>query len=159
MTSLAFWVNRITDAILVLGIAVIAAVLVTQVFCRYVLHAALPWPEELAQILLVVISFLGMYRAFGKDQHIRIDWLPKHSRPVRLLRALSLLLVAGFLAYIGLGGWWLATGAWDQPTTALRLPTAIPYLIMPLACLLSIAAVAAAIRTALMASSRSAKAP
>jgi TRAP-type C4-dicarboxylate transport system permease small subunit len=159
VTSLKFWVDRVTDVILVLGMALIAAVLALQVFFRYVFHAALPWPEELAQILLVVVSFLGMYRAFGKDQHIRIDWLPKRSAPVRLLRAVSLLLVAGFLAYIGLGGWWLAMGAWGQPTTALRLPAAIPYLIMPLACLLSLFAVAAAIRTALKPLSGPAEAP
>ena len=49
--------------------------------------------------------------------------------------------VAVFLVYIGYGGFRLAMGAWNQPSTALRLPMAIPYLMIPVTCALSLLAV------------------
>ncbi len=132
--------NRIIDAVLVVALATIAAVLVLQVALRYLWHAPLPWPEELSQFLLVMISFLGMYRAFTENMHIRIAWMPKRPVVLRLLRATGLVLTAIFLAYIGYGAAMLADGAWSQPSTALRIPMAIPYLVMPIACGLSIIA-------------------
>jgi TRAP-type C4-dicarboxylate transport system permease small subunit len=143
--------DRIVDAVLVAALATISAVLVMQVVLRYFFNAALPWPEELSQFLLVLLSFLGMYRAIGKDQHIRIDWLPKSGQSplVRGLRICGLLAVCVFLAYVGYGGWELAMTAWTQPSTALRLPMAIPYLIVPVACGLSLIAVGVVVRSML----------
>lgn len=144
--------NHVVDAVLVAALAVISAALVIQVVLRYVFNAALPWPEELSQFLLVLVSFLGMYRAIGKDQHIRIDWLPKTRRPLLVgLRVAGLLSVCVFLGYVGYGGWTLAMTAWTQPSTALRLPMAIPYLIVPVTCGLSLIAIAAVIRSMLRA--------
>lgn len=143
-------VNRIIDVVLVLALATIAVVLVMQVALRYLWHAPLPWPEELSQFLLVGISFLGMYRAFGEDLHIRISWLPKRPVVLRILRAVGLVLTAVFLVYIGYGGWVLSEGAWNQPSTALRIPMAIPYLLMPIACALSLVAVLGLVRRTLL---------
>jgi TRAP-type C4-dicarboxylate transport system permease small subunit len=47
-----------------------AAVVFIQVFFRYVLDAALPWPEEIARILIVWLSFLGAYMAMRERKHI-----------------------------------------------------------------------------------------
>ncbi|HWL66968.1 MAG TPA: TRAP transporter small permease [Geminicoccus sp.] len=146
MRSLAAWLHGLVDLLLVLSLAVITSVLALQVMFRYFLHAALPWPEELAQFLLILISFLGMYRAFGRNQHIGMNWMPERSRSAHMVKAAGLLLVAVFLVYIGFGGWKLAMSAWHQPSTALRLPMAIPYLIVPLSCLLSVLAVLDRIR-------------
>lgn len=141
-------VDRIVDIVLVASLAAIASFLVAQVALRYLFKAPLPWPEELSQFLLVLISMLGMYRAIGRDQHIRIDWLPKTRHlPLVALRVAGLVCVCIFLTYIGYGGWLLAMTAWSQPSTALRLPMAIPYLIVPLACLLATIAVIGAIRS------------
>lgn len=148
MDRLARSFNRFVDVVLVASLAVITGVLVMQVGLRYLFNSALPWPEELSQFLLVLISFLGMYRAIGKDQHIRIDWLPKSGRQsaIRALRILGLLSVGVFLAYVGYGGWLLALSAWDQPSTALRLPMFVPYLIVPVTCALSLLAIGAVVR-------------
>lgn len=142
--------DRLVDVVLVIALATISVTLVGQVMLRYVFNAALPWPEELSQFLLVLISFLGMYRAIGKDQHIRIDWLPKTRHPLLVaLRIAGLAAVCVFLGYVGYGGWQLAMTAWGQPSTALRVPMAIPYLIVPLACGLSLIAVGAVVRSML----------
>jgi TRAP-type C4-dicarboxylate transport system permease small subunit len=134
--------DRCIDVILVLSMAVIVAALAAQVTLRYFFHSPLPWPEELSQFLLVGMSFLGMYVAIRRNQHIKIEWLPK-SGPmfIRGLKLIGLLSICVFLAYIGYGGFKLAMTAWDQPSTALRIPMAVPYLIIPVACFLSFFAV------------------
>lgn len=138
-------VDRIIDAALVLALAVISFSLVAQVALRYLAHSPLPWPEELSQFLLVAISFFGMYRAFENSEHISLKWLPRHGLAQRYLRAAGLVCVMVFLAYIGWGGWKLAQTAWHQPSTALRLPMAIPYLAIPISCALSLITVAATV--------------
>src|SRR5262245_26388634 len=70
--------DRCIDVILVLSMAIIVVALALQVMLRYFFHAPLPWPEELSQFLLVWISFLGMYAAIRRNQHIKIEWLPKN---------------------------------------------------------------------------------
>jgi len=135
-------VDRVIDAALVVSMAVITAVLVAQVALRYFIHSPLPWPEELSQFLLVGISFFGMYRAFEHGEHISLKWLPRKGVAQRYFRAAGLVAVMIFLVYIGWGGWKLTQSAWHQPSTALRLPMAIPYLVIPVSCALSLIAVA-----------------
>lgn len=134
-------VDRVIDAALVLSLVVISVSLVSQVALRYLAHSPLPWPEELSQFLLVTISFFGMYRAFESGEHISLKWMPRNWQVQRYLRAIGLLCVMVFLVYIGWGGWKLAQAAWHQPSTALRLPMAIPYLVIPVTCALSLLAV------------------
>jgi TRAP-type transport system small permease protein len=134
--------DRCIDVMLVLSMAIIVVALAGQVALRYFFHSPLPWPEELSQFLLVWMSFLGMYVAIRRNQHIRIEWLPKNGPSfIRGLKLIGLLSICVFLAYIGYGGWKLAMTAWGQPSTALRIPMAIPYLIIPVACSLSFLAV------------------
>ncbi|KAA0970437.1 TRAP transporter small permease [Aureimonas fodinaquatilis] len=132
-------VHRIVDAVMVACLAVIVVAMISQVFARYVNHAAMAWPEELSQFLLVVLSFLGMYRAIGEKLHIQLSLLPEHKHPVltNWLRALGLLTAGIFVVYIGYGGWHLAQSSWNQPSTAMRLPMGLFYGIIPIACLLS----------------------
>lgn len=135
-------ITRIVDALLVLALAVISAALVAQVALRYLWNRPLPWPEELSQFLLVAISFLGMFRAFLSDEHIALKWMPSGPKLYRYLRAAGFVCVVVFLGYIGWGGWQLAMKTWSQPSVALRLPMGIPYLVIPIACALSLVAVA-----------------
>ncbi|GHA44039.1 C4-dicarboxylate ABC transporter substrate-binding protein [Amylibacter ulvae] len=56
------------------------SVVVLQVFCRYVLNASLPWPEEAAQFCFVWAVFLGMALLTFRDRHIAISlFVPKLS--------------------------------------------------------------------------------
>lgn len=58
-----------------------AGIAVLQVFCRYVLSAALPWPEEVAIWLFTWAVFLGMALAVGRRSHIAIDLISRHLPP------------------------------------------------------------------------------
>jgi TRAP-type C4-dicarboxylate transport system permease small subunit len=134
--------RQLVDALLVLSLAIISAVLVLQVFMRYVLNAALPWPEELAQFLLVALSMFGSYRAIELDQHIRLEAGPAIARglPLRLARSTAVLVTMAFVLYLAWGGVGLSKAAWNLPSTALRVPMGWVYVIIPVTCLLMAAA-------------------
>lgn len=72
---------------LTVGLLFSAAALATlQVFCRYILNASLPWPEELAQWAFGWAVFLGMALLTGRNSHITIGFLAR-LLPVGLQRA------------------------------------------------------------------------
>lgn len=134
--------HKMIDVVIVCCLVIIVVSMILQVFARYLTHAALPWPEELSQLLLVVFSFLGMYRAISENLHIRLDVLPdaRNSRLTRGLQAVGLAAACVFVLYIGYGGIELARNAWSQPSTAMRLPMGMFYLVIPVACFLSVLA-------------------
>lgn len=67
------------------------AVVVLQVFCRYVLNASLPWPEEAAQFGFVWAVFLGMALLTYRDRHIAISlFVPKLSLKSQLKHVIFL---------------------------------------------------------------------
>lgn len=74
---LAPWPYRLLDRVLetisVLLMLIATSVVVLQVFCRYVLNASLPWPEEAAQFLFVWAVFLGMALLSFRNRHIAIS--------------------------------------------------------------------------------------
>lgn len=58
-------------------LAFIAMMLVTllQVLTRYVLHASMPWTEELARTLFVAAMMVGIALAVRRREHIVVDFL------------------------------------------------------------------------------------
>jgi C4-dicarboxylate transporter DctM subunit len=72
--------NKLLESIAVVLMLCATAVVVLQVFCRYILNASLPWPEEAAQFLFVWAVFLGMAVLTFRDRHIAISlFVPKLS--------------------------------------------------------------------------------
>lgn len=106
-----------------------AAVATLQVFCRYILNASLPWPEELAQWFFGWAVFLGMALLTGRDGHIAIAFIGRRLGPRArtaqrfLIRAV---VVAASLALIVHGIDFM--GRAMQVTPALEWP--ISYLVM-----------------------------
>jgi tripartite ATP-independent transporter DctM subunit len=63
------------EALCVLLMLGSAATATLQVFCRYALNAALPWPEEVAIWQFSWAVFLGMALLTGRRGHVAIDLL------------------------------------------------------------------------------------
>lgn len=88
------------DLVLAALLMAMTAVVFIQVVFRYVLDAALPWPEETARIMVVWLSFLGAYMAMRERKHIGfsvlVEKLPPRFRAV--VGVIGRLLVIGFLA-------------------------------------------------------------
>jgi len=68
------WVARAEAWALIAMVAVMTAVVLLQVICRYVLSQSLDWSEELARYLFVWISMVGAALSIKKRGHFEMDF-------------------------------------------------------------------------------------
>lgn len=120
--------KRVDNAIdSLLGLLVIAMVLVVglQVFYRYVLNSPLPWPEEVARIMIVWLTFVGGYIALRENKHVGFEILfdKLSPRAKEITRVVSEALVAVFLAVVVVEGARFAMRFASTPMTYTRIPT------------------------------------
>ncbi len=52
-------VNTVTEYVVSVLLVIMVVVVFLQVIFRFVIHASLPWSEELSRYILVWLSFLG----------------------------------------------------------------------------------------------------
>jgi TRAP-type C4-dicarboxylate transport system permease small subunit len=57
-------------------IVVITIIIPYGVFCRYVLNSAASWPEPMAVLLMIVLSFLSAVVCYREHLHIGVGLLP-----------------------------------------------------------------------------------
>ncbi|MEP2531409.1 TRAP transporter small permease subunit [Shimia sp.] len=109
------WLLRVGRTIGWMALALMVIVILTQVFCRYVLNSALPWPDEAARFLMLWMTGLVAPSAYRWGGFVSIDMLasalPKAVAAaltiVLLLMSLAVLLVAvehGHKHTVGFGG-------------------------------------------------------
>ena len=70
MKKLLFFLE---EGLPVAAVFIILAVSFIQVIFRYCLNNALPWPEELARMLMVTSTFLGCGIVAREGRHLEID--------------------------------------------------------------------------------------
>lgn len=126
--------GRLNAALLALGrglgaicMAVMVVIILVQVFWRYVLQNALPWPEEAARFLMIWATGLMAGTAFRRGGFVSIEILVR-LLPGVLASLLSLVLLAVSLVvlWIGIGiSWKEVTGLGGRfEMDALRYPVA-----------------------------------
>ncbi len=111
--------------IAILAIALMVAVTLLQVFCRYVLNSALPWPDEAARFMMLWLTGLIAPRAYRRGGFVAIDTIPRLlPRVPAATLSLILLLFAGLVLFYGIRiGWAEVTGFGGRfDTAALYLP-------------------------------------
>jgi TRAP-type transport system small permease protein len=119
--ALGRWIGAVCLGVMVLAILV-------QVFFRYVLNNALPWPEELARFLMLWATGLMIPTAYRRGGFVSIDML---SRLLPRAVAAGLALVLSFLALLVLVkaaqiGWAEVTGFGGRSETdTLRVPVSL----------------------------------
>jgi TRAP-type transport system small permease protein len=124
------WLN---GALVLVITGLMAALVVTNVFCRYVLNASLIWAEELSQYLMVWMVFLGAGLGFRQGRHVAVEML-QDALPGRtgwILRWIVLVITAVFLAALVVLGIRYAAFAAGQETPALQISAAVPYSAVP----------------------------
>ena len=92
MDRFDFLVNtleKIQIAAGILALVSIAVIVPLQVFCRYVLNAPLPWPEDVATGLLVWLAFLGAAVLYKRKGLVTVEFFLQYF-PQRLSYAISL---------------------------------------------------------------------
>jgi TRAP-type C4-dicarboxylate transport system permease small subunit len=99
-----------------LALVVITLIIPWGVFTRYVLNSASSWPEPLAILLMIWLSFLSAVICYREHLHIAVGWIPN-----RLTGAaryvLGCLIEIGMLATNLFLLWWgigLCRATWFQ---------------------------------------------
>ena len=70
--------GRIGRFISVIALAMMVFVILLQVFCRYILNNALPWPDEAARFLMLWLTSLMAPIALRQSGFVAIDTLHRY---------------------------------------------------------------------------------
>jgi TRAP-type transport system small permease protein len=125
----------INGALLALGrwigaacLGLMVVVILAQVFYRYILNNALPWPEEASRFLMLWSTGLMAPTAFRRGGFVAIDMVVR-MLPRLVATALSVLLmtVTILVLWVALGiGWSEVTGIGGRfETDSLRVPVSL----------------------------------
>lgn len=118
----------LTDAPVLVVFWGLAFVVFLQFFTRYVLNDSLGWTEEIARVLLIVVTFLGAVMAVRKQSHIAVELVFRTlPRPAR--RALQAGIDIGSTVFFAALAAWCAQLASNtfQMLVSLDVPKAWLY--------------------------------
>lgn len=123
-------VLAIGRAIGVVAVALMVVAILVQVFFRYALNNALPWPDEAARFCMMWMTGLMAPTAFRRGGFVAIDTLVR-LLPSALAAGLSLLLLCLSLGVLLIAvqiGWSEVTGfAGRFATASLYVPTDLSF--------------------------------
>ena len=118
------WALAIGRLLALSALAAMVAVILLQVWYRYVLNAALPWPAEAARFLMLWMTGLAAPTAYRQSGFVAIDMV-RDLLPRRMASVLTLFLLALSLAVLVMGiqlGWDHVQSGWLFASSSLRLP-------------------------------------
>lgn len=97
--------DRLINALLVVGFIVLLCVIGLNVFGRMLFGGGVPWADEASRFLFIWVAFLGASVAYFRREHISVGFLvDKLPRPLRLaMRILQELLVLAVLCFLMYG--------------------------------------------------------
>lgn len=122
MRNAARFLQRALEVITIALLVVLAAVVVSAVFARYILNASFIWYDEVASVLLAWITFYGAAYAAGRRRHLGFEGL-LISLPIGMRTALFVIgegivvAVFGILAY---AGWFILQIMGSETLVSLR---------------------------------------
>lgn len=134
VVTLLYWVNgillRVGRWIGIVAVAAMVAAILIQVFFRYVLNNALPWPDEAARFCMLWMTGLMAPTALRQGGFVAIDTLiaalPKLGANLLMLILLSISLMVlvvavqiGYKEVTGIGG--------RFATASLYVPTSLGF--------------------------------
>jgi TRAP-type C4-dicarboxylate transport system permease small subunit len=107
-----------------------------NVIARYFFSTPIAWAEEFSRYAFIWIVFMGAAYCSKANRHIVIDGVAlalPHTIRAYLQVAVDLLALAlmGTLVYYG----WLLTVFTTQPTSTLRVPMSVVYVVVPMSAL------------------------
>lgn len=106
-----------------------AGIVFLQFFTRYILNSSLSWTEEIAQYLLMVVTFTGSAMAARRGTHIAVEFLldklPAGAR--RLAHAVVSAVTVAFFAVATFLCWQVAQAMRFQPMISVEWPLSVVY--------------------------------
>src|ERR1041385_7234056 len=90
----------------VVALVLISAIIPWAVFTRYVLNSAASWPEPLAILLTIVLTFIGAAAGYRLNLHMNISYFaerlpPRGQRMLDIVVQLLMALIALFMIVYG----------------------------------------------------------
>lgn len=136
-TALVAWNRRA----IVLMMATMVALVFANVVMRHGFRHSLVWAEELSQLLMVWIVFLGAGLALREGRHVAVEFFLDRMTPARRhgVRSAIFYALAAFLVALLVLGVRYVLFAIGQETPVLNLPYALAYACLPLGALLCLA--------------------
>jgi TRAP-type transport system small permease protein len=135
LLAICHGVGRLNAALLALGrwigaacLGLMVVVILAQVFYRYVLNNALPWPEEASRFLMLWSTALMAPTAFRRGGFVAIDMVIRLlPRTVATALSVILLTITILTLWIALTiGWSEVTGIGGRfETDSLRVPVSL----------------------------------
>lgn len=115
---------RFGRMISIAAIGLMVAIILVQVFFRYILNNALPWPDEAARFLMLWMTGLMAPSAYRTGGFVSIDFLSYAlPKPVDVLLALMLLCMSLVVLVIGLQfGYKHTSTGWLFSSSSLKIP-------------------------------------
>ena len=140
--------RRAMDALYLLCVAVagtalvlIALVIPWGVFTRYVLNSAASWPEPMAVLLTIVLTFFGAAACYRIGVHVSV-MVARNALPVPLRRATELVaegLMALISVFMAIWGLTLVETTWYQTIADFpALSVGVTYLPIPIGGLITL---------------------
>ena len=119
-------------------LAVTVALVILQVFFRYVLNSSLSWSEEAARYLFIWSAVLGFSSSVHARRLFSFDMVARRldARGRAVCTVLFVIAAAGFLWALVVSGGALVAGTVTQSSPAMNLPMAVPYAALPVGGLL-----------------------
>ncbi|MBO0321527.1 TRAP transporter small permease [Muricauda sp. CAU 1633] len=131
-------IDKMVDGLLALILGSMSLIVAANVFFRFVLNASLYWVDEVAQILLVWLTFIGAALAIREKAHYVLNFLSeklkgKAQRPFYILQQVLILFSIILLLYYGSIVVWKIR-YWVMPAT--EISRMFVYIACPLGCAL-----------------------
>jgi TRAP-type C4-dicarboxylate transport system permease small subunit len=117
------------------ALVLISAVIPWGVFTRYVLNSAASWPEPMAILLTIVLTFFGAAACYRAGTHMSVSVVVRlMSRPLRrMVEPLAELLVALVSVFMVIWGARLVGTTWHQSIAEFpALSVGLTYLPIPI---------------------------
>lgn len=129
-------VNRIIETIMAVLIVCMVGANFWQIFTRFVLNHAADWTEEFMRYALIWLTMLGVPYAYGKNQHIAIEFLvdtfSERGKKINAIFIEALILLLSVSVFI-VGGIMVTLNAAGQVSAALQMPMQFYYMGVPVA--------------------------
>jgi len=117
------------------ALVLISAVIPWGVYTRYVMNSAASWPEPMAVLLAIVLTFIGAAACYRVGAHMRVSVLVQRlgqpwRRLVELAAEAAMALISVFMIVHGIG---LVEATWHQSIAEFPfLSVGLTYLPIPI---------------------------
>ena len=133
--------SKILKYTLVFTFVLLIVTVLLQIFSRYVLTVTIPWTEDGARLILIVMTFLGTAVALRDNEHIAITFLFKRI-PTKYKNYLSIffnLIILFFLIFFIKGSLEMTSMNWVLPVVSFpKLKIGYIYIILPISAFLMV---------------------